>query len=182
MNLSEYIPYMNDTEIVHLMRYLDKEKDVLEIGCGHSTIFLSKLVNRLVAIEHNVEWGTQIYNKLKEFGLPHDIKIIPPNYPQPHSFHPAQPNQFDNYVNYIKEYTEVFDLVIVDGRDRVRCATESIKNLKMGGFMIIHDFWNRSKYHSVLSLNQLELVLEKNSYPTDKIDDTLVVLRKIKNE
>ena len=70
----------------------------------------------------------------------------------------------------------MFDVIIVDGRDRVRATNALVQNLKEGGYLIIHDFWNRPKYHSVLSLNDLELVIEKNSHT--QTEDTLVVLRK----
>lgn len=182
MNLNEYIPYMNDAEIVHLMKYIDKTKEVLEVGGGHSTIFLSKFVKKIVTIEHNREWAKNVNNILRENNIITEIRVIEPDFPQNHPFQPAQLNQFNSYINYLSELEEMFDVIIIDGRDRVRATNALVKNLKIGGYMIIHDFWNRSKYHSVLSLNELELVIEKNSHPTDKIEDTLVVLRKIKNE
>ena len=76
----------------------------------------------------------------------------------------------------------MFDVILIDGRDRVRATNALVKNVKEGGYLIIHDFWNRPKYHNVLNLNGLELVVEKNSYPTDKIEDTLVILKKVNNE
>ena len=180
MNLSDYIPYMNDTEIVHLMRYINKNNEVLEIGGGHSTIFLSKFVKRLVTIEHNKEWGKTINTILRENNIITEIRIIEPDFPQSHPFQPAQPNQFDSYINYLSSLQEMFDVILIDGRDRVRATNALVKNVKEGGYLIIHDFWNRPKYHSVLSLNGLELVIEKNSHLTDKIEDTLVVLKKVK--
>jgi predicted O-methyltransferase YrrM len=178
MKKNDFIPYMNDTEIVHLMRYIDKEKNVLEIGGGHSTVFLSKLVKRITTIEHNVEWGSKLYTILKELELPADIRIIPPNFPQNHPFEPAKDGQFDNYIEYIKKFDDLYDIVIVDGRDRVRCVEASIKNLKNDGILIVHDFWNRTKYHSILNNPQLELIREDNSYPSKEIRDTIVVFRK----
>jgi predicted O-methyltransferase YrrM len=178
MKKNDFIPYMNDTEIVHLMRYIDKEKDVLEIGGGHSTVFLSKLVKKITTIEHNAEWGSKLYSILKELELPIDIRIIPPNFPQTHPFEPAKAGQFDNYVDYINKFDDLYDIVIVDGRDRVRCVGASIKNLKTGGILIVHDFWNRVKYHTILNNNQLELIREDNSYPNKEITDTIVVFRK----
>ena len=52
---NRFLPYMTSDEIVDLVSYLSKETEMLEIGGGHSTIFLSKLVKKLVTIEHNLE-------------------------------------------------------------------------------------------------------------------------------
>jgi hypothetical protein len=45
--------------------------------------------------------------------------------------------------------------------------------------MIIHDFWNRPKYHTILNLPQLKLVTESNSFPPGEIKDTIVILKKL---
>lgn len=172
------LPFMNETEIVHLMKYISRDTNLLEIGGGGSTAFLSKFVKSILTIEHNKQWGFEIYDSLKSVRNNFTINVIEPNFPQQHPFQPAQPNQFDNYINYIKSIDKEFDVILIDGRDRVRSVEATIDKLVYGGYMIIHDFWNRPKYHSVLNIPNLKLVNEENSFPKGEVKDTLVILKK----
>jgi hypothetical protein len=172
-------PYMNDTEIFHLLKYINRDVRMLEIGGGGSTVFLSKLVKRLVTVEHNKNWSSKLWNLLGKKRPNWSLHIAEPNFPQQHPFQPAQPGQFDRYINHISNINETFDVILIDGRDRVRSVHASLDKLKMGGYMIIHDFWNRPKYHSVLNITNLKLVSEENSFPQGEIKDTIVVLKKI---
>jgi predicted O-methyltransferase YrrM len=174
------MPYMNETEIVHLMKYINRNTSLLEVGGGGSTIFLSKYVKRIVTVEHNKSWGSEILKILQRNRRTNwSIHIAEPNFPQQHPFQPAQPGQFDRYINHLKSLEETFDVILIDGRDRVRSVEATVDKLKKGGYMIIHDFWNRTKYHSVLNLPQIKLITEKNSFPKGEIKDTIVVLKKI---
>lgn len=173
-------PYMNDTEIVHLMKYISRNTDMLEVGGGTSTIFLSKFVKRLVTVEHNKKWGSEILNTLQRTRRNNwTIHIAEPNFPQQHPFQPAQPGQFDRYINHLKSLEETFNVILIDGRDRVRSVEATVDKLRKGGYMIIHDFWNRPKYHSVLNIPQLKLITEENSFPQGDIVDTIVILKKL---
>ena len=40
------LPYMTNDEIVDLVSYITKDTEMLEIGGGNSTIFLSKFVTQ----------------------------------------------------------------------------------------------------------------------------------------
>ncbi len=172
------LPLMNSEEIVDLVSYLSKHTFMLEIGGGKSSIFLSKIVKQLVTLEHDRKWANQI----SDFGnIDHsswDLHVVEPNWPQSHCFQPAEPGQFDNYVNFISTLEDnKFDIVLIDGRDRVRSTLASLPNIKQGGIILIHDFWNRSKYHSLLSNPGMELIEDKNSF--GKIpSNTLVAFRK----
>jgi len=177
-NISKHLPYMNSEEISDLITYIDKDTEMLEIGCGNSTLFFSKIVKRLVSIEHNKEWCDKISNDMKLISkCDWSIHVIEPKFPQLHSFQPAEPGQFDEYVNFISNLEkDQFDVVLVDGRDRVRCTIASIPLLKKDGVLIIHDFWNRPKYHSVLQMSELELIKDDNSY--ENSENTLVAFKK----
>jgi len=172
------LPYMTNDEIVDLVSYLTRDTEMLEIGGGNSTIFLSKLVKRLVTIEHNLEWSKTIENRIKNSKIDWTLHVVEPNWSQIHPFQPAENGQFDNYVNFISTLDDnQFDVILVDGRDRVRCTLQSIPKLKKDGVILIHDFWNREKYHVLLDNNELELIVDSNSY--NKIpNNTLVALKK----
>lgn len=169
---------MNSKEIIDLVTYLHRDCEMLEIGGGNSTLFFSKIVKRLVTIEHNKEWSDKISNDMKLISkCDWKIHVIEPSFPQIHPFQPAELGQFDNYINFISNLEKnQFDVILIDGRDRVRSTIASIPLLKKGGILLIHDFWNRPKYHSVLQLLELELVKDNNSYINS--ENTLVAFKK----
>jgi hypothetical protein len=171
-------PYMNSDEISDLVTYIDRDCEILEIGGGNITLFFSKIVKRLVTIEHNKEWSDKISNDMKSISkCDWSIHVVEPSFPQSHPFQPSEPGQFDNYINFISNLEKnQFDIILIDGRDRVRSTIVSIPLLKKGGILLIHDFWNRPKYHSVLQLSELELIKDTNSYINS--ENTLVALRK----
>lgn len=176
---NKFLPYMTNDEIVDLVSYLTRETEMLEIGGGHSTIFFSKLVKRLVTIEHNLEWSKTIEDEMKNSNVDWSLYVIEPNWKQTHPFQPAESGQFENYVNFISTIKDnQFDVILVDGRDRVRCTLQSISKLKKDGVILLHDFWNREKYHVLLDNNELELIVDSNSYGKIK-NNTLVAFKKI---
>jgi hypothetical protein len=170
------IPFMTPEEIVDLVTYINRDSVILEIGGGDSTVFLSRLVKKIVTLEHNLEWAEKIRENTK--GYESTVFVVEPNWPQPHPFHPAEEGQFEKYLNFLKTLNDdQFDVVLVDGRDRVKCASASVSKLKSGGTLLVHDFWNRPKYHSVLDLPELEIILDSNSYGGNP-NNTLVAFRK----
>lgn len=170
---------MTNDEIVDLMSYINRETVMLELGGGNSTVFLSKFVKKLVTIEHNKEWSKTILSNVETYSNEWILTVVEPNWPQDHPFSPAQEGQFENYVNQIKSLSnESFDVILVDGRDRVRSALASIPKLKNGGILLIHDFWNRPKYHSLLNELGIELIEDSNSH-AENSNNTLVAFRRI---
>jgi predicted O-methyltransferase YrrM len=173
------IPYMNEIEIVHMMKYIDRNVELLEIGGGGSTMFFSKFVKKITTIEHNKSYSEMLFSALHKYRKNWELHLVEPNFPQQHPFQPAQSGQFDNYIKSIQEIDGKFDVILIDGRDRVRSVNASVDKLKTNGYMIIHDFWNRPKYHSVLNHPKLKLITEPNSFPQGEIKDTIVILKKL---
>ena len=173
------LPYMNSKEISDLITYIHRDCEMLEVGGGNSTLFFSRLVKKLVTLEHNKEWADKITSLMKIYSkCDWKINVVEPSFPQSHPFDPAQPGQFDDYINYISNLNkEQFDIVLIDGRDRVRSTIASIPSLKKGGVLLIHDFWNRPKYHSILNLQELELIKDENSFKDS--ENTLAAFRKV---
>jgi hypothetical protein len=60
-------------------------------------------------------------------------------------------HQWPHYSSGIFSRTSEHDLVLIDGRFRVACALNCILNTPPDCKIIIHDFWNRPKYHIVLN-------------------------------
>jgi hypothetical protein len=173
------LPYMTSDEIVDLLTYIDRNSEVLEIGGGNSTVFLSRIVKKLVTIEHNLEWAEIVRSKVDVLDSDWTLYVVEPNWPQQHPFFPAENGQFNDYVRFISTLSDnQFDVILIDGRDRVRSSVASIPKLKKGGILLIHDFWNRKKYHSLLNLSEIELVVDSNSYSTSG-NNTLVAFIRV---
>lgn len=109
---------------------------VLEFGMGASTLFFSeqKCVTRLVSIEHNKEWYDHVVDKIKNktagiYGL----------YDRP----------YNSKVSYFPD--NAFDVIMIDGRDRVECIKSSISKLKPGGILIL-DNSERETYAEGIAL------------------------------
>lgn len=104
-------------------RRLNKELTVFEWGSGNSTLFLAQNVGRVVSIEHDLMW----YERMK--------KIIPQNV----RLEFCELTYGGEYCKKILDEKEKFDLVIVDGRDRVRCAQNAVESVKENGIIIWDD-------------------------------------------
>lgn len=132
-------PWLTEKAISFLDEFLNKNPDakILEFGCGGSTIWFSKKTSKLVSIEHDKEW----YNSVKSY--------IENN---------AECNQVDMrlidrpYYGICDQFPDdFFDLILVDGRDRVKCVEKSIRILKKGGVLML-DNAERPWYAHVVTL------------------------------
>jgi len=99
---------------------LKKNIKVFEFGSGNSTIFLESRINKIISIEHDKNW----YNKMKKRLT--KTKLVY--------------KSLDNdYPKAILEFHEKFDLIIIDGRKRVKCIKNSISRLSTEGVLILDD-------------------------------------------
>ena len=117
------IPWMNYNVISFLEERLTKDMCLFEYGSGYSTLFYSNLVKEVVSIESNIDW----YNRMK--------KLISDN---------AQLFYIDfkengEYCRYINKIDKKYDVVVIDGRDRNRCAGNAINSLSEKGVIIFDD-------------------------------------------
>lgn len=91
----------------------------VETGAGGSTIWLGRRVKRLISYEHNLAWHATIARAVKKAGLMNVRLYHDPRYPD----------------EGIELGGETFDLMIIDGRGRVRSIMTAWKNLKPGGWI-----------------------------------------------
>lgn len=122
---------------IDALKFLIKEVDegrinnVLEFGSGGSTIWFSKQnLKKFISVENNLKWQ----KKLKTFIKNNNCELIHKNTP-----YYGVTDGFDN---------ESFDLVFVDGRDRVNCVNKSIRLVKPGGILML-DNSERKKYKEI---------------------------------
>lgn len=126
---SEPLPWMNYSLIAFLEERLSDEMTVFEYGGGSSTLYFSGKVKEVYSVESDNEW----YEKLKE--QVNDNVFI--------QF--IEEDIDGKYCRYIHENDTQFDVVMVDGKDRVNCIREGFMKLNDNGVLILDDS-NRPDY------------------------------------
>lgn len=126
------LPWMNYAVVYFLEQRLKPHHSLFEYGSGFSTRFYASHVGQVTSIEHNREW----YDKGRQ-DLPANVELI--HYDL---------DDGDRYARAIQASDRKFDIVIIDGRQRERCARASLANLTPGG-VIIFDDSDRERYQSV---------------------------------
>ena len=102
---------------------------VFEFGSGNSTLWWSERVAQVMAVEHDLGWATKV------------AEMLPGNASVKHV--PLEPG--GDYCRYAQVSGQRFDVIVVDGRDRVNCALSSIECLHPDG-VIIWDNTERGRY------------------------------------
>jgi hypothetical protein len=116
---------------------LKKDQDVLEWGSGASTPVIAERVKSVLSIEHNLEW----YNKVSS-NLPSNGKVVYTPTKYPHDWRKdgdGNPDNFEDYINYPLDKGK-FDLIFIDGRARVTCASVCSKICKDDTIILVDDF------------------------------------------
>ncbi|MBM9606615.1 hypothetical protein [Desulfopila inferna] len=103
---------------------------VFEYGSGNSTFWWSERVKRLISCEHDKEWYAEFRSK-----MPADITYL---------LRRAKGGSRE-YAMEITTYGSIFDVVVIDGRDRVDCAKNSVSALRPNG-VIVWDNSDRDEY------------------------------------
>jgi len=154
------VPWLDDGNVRLICSVLHGELDVLEWGCGGSTVFFSRFVKNWTCIEHVPNWGTKVQEFLKNEPHRDRVSVV---VVEPSKFYnakiPAGSNndgtyeQFREYIEYPVSLGRRFGLIIDDGRARVEAAQSALSNklLDEDGVLIIHD-WERQWYHKVLKM------------------------------
>jgi len=116
------IPWITYPAIEFLKTRLNKSMEVSEYGCGNSTLWLAKRVKSVISIEHNKSWFEKV-NKIK----PKNVTLI------------LKELNSGDYSREILNYYNSFDIIVIDGRDRVKCVKNSLNALKENGVVVWDD-------------------------------------------
>ena len=123
------LPWFTYPAIFFLSSKIKPEMVVFEYGSGNSTLWWGKQVSSVTSYEHDLEW----YNSLRG--------RIPSNVEYLH----CELIYGGEYSKAILRYVNRFDIVVIDGRDRVNCAKNSLGALRDNG-VIVWDNSDRGKY------------------------------------
>lgn len=142
-------PWLTDGAIEFLEGFLSgHDKRVLEFGVGQSTLWLGRRAKELVSVENKKKW----VNRIRAEDPKLDIRLHSRPY---HSIC----EDFDAHS---------FDLVLVDGRERLLCCEKARPLLRRGGVLML-DNAERDEYTGVLELlKSWEPHTAAQPYPKDR--------------
>ena len=123
------LPWITYPAIDFLKKRVTKEMSVFEYGAGGSTLWWASRVKDVVAVEHDRQWFDKV------------LKALPANV----DLHHVKLEYGGAYCRTVAAYRERFDIVVVDGRDRVNCIKNCLTALKQRGVVIL-DNSERNEY------------------------------------
>jgi len=114
-------PWLTEAANKILEQYVKTHKniDVFEFGSGASTVWFSKQknVNYLVSVEHDEKW----YEEVIQYNQKPDAALLQTQLP------------YNSVINMFG----LFDIILVDGRNRVKCIESALPHLKENGLLIL---------------------------------------------
>ena len=156
---------MTESEIKLLEKSLKNCANYLEFGSGESTKLAVKFLNikRIDSIESdknfiekNLLIDANIVQALDSNRLRIHFIDIGPTKKWGQPVDASMKHLWPNYSTSIFNKNKDYDLVLIDGRFRISCVLNTILNIN-NIKILIHDFWNRPRYHIVLQfLNEIE--------------------------
>lgn len=136
------------------LQRLGRNARVLEFGCGDSTIWLSKLCDRVTSIEHDPDWFAKIQPQVP------NVELLLEHRP---------------YYNVCQRYPdETFDIVLVDGRNRKGCIRESALKVKPGGLLLLDDAEREYYKLGIGVILVWDLIPVPEAIPGDRLEQTRV--------
>ena len=117
------IPWTTYPFINFIETRLSTDMNLFEFGAGYSTLFYSRKIRSVIAIEHNKEWYSAIKKRIES-----NVKLLL-----------SADESIESYVFSIRKLNKKFDIISIDGIHRVECLNESINHLKENGIIILDD-------------------------------------------
>jgi hypothetical protein len=117
------IPWVTYSFIDFITTRIKKEHTIFEFGSGNSTYFYAKHAGLVVSVEHDKEWFDKIVGTKPENSEMIYCELI----------------RDGDYCRMPIKLEEKFDIIIVDGRDRVNCCKQAIGAVSENGVIVLDD-------------------------------------------
>lgn len=124
------IPWLTYPAIDFLEARIHSRMTVFEYGSGNSTFWWSSRVSSLVSCEHDKEFYADLQSKVAANTT--------------YLLRRAKGGSRE-YVQEIIKYRDIFDIIVLDGRQRVECAANCLAALHADG-VIVWDNSDRQEY------------------------------------
>jgi len=136
------IPWFTYSFIYFFEQRIKPSFKIFEFGSGNSTIWLSSFGCSISSVEHDENWFRFLKPRFAKIpNIKSSLKVL----------------EDGSYAHSILEDNRTFDIVIIDGRDRIQCCRNSLLALKSNG-VIIWDNSERKEYSEGYEF------LEKNGF------------------
>jgi len=113
------LPWYTYSFIFFLEPRIKPHFEVFEYGSGNSTRWYGARVKHIAAVEHDAQW----------------IEIIKPKLPANSTVY-SRP-QGPSYVEAVKNEEKKYNIIVVDGRNRVKCTAFAVEYLTEDGVLIL---------------------------------------------
>lgn len=117
------IPWVTYSFIDFIKERIRKQHTVFEFGSGNSTFFYAKYAGIVVSVEHDKEWYDKIVKEKPENSEMIFCELV----------------RGGDYCKMPVKLEETFDIIIVDGRDRVNCCKQAVDALSPTGVVVLDD-------------------------------------------
>ena len=117
------IPWVTYSFIDFIKNRIKKQHTVFEFGSGNSTFFYAKSAGIVVSVEHDKEWFDKIVKDKPENSEMIYCELV----------------RGGDYCHMPVKLEEKFDVIIVDGRDRVNCCKQAVEALTDAGVVVLDD-------------------------------------------
>jgi hypothetical protein len=102
---------------------LDRSMKIFEYGSGNSTLYYANLVDSVTAVEHDKKWYDQL-----TLDIPENVDL-----------HFQSPESTESYAHFPNTLKNKFQIIIIDGRSRVKCMMRSTTALTKDGIIVLDD-------------------------------------------
>ena len=117
------IPWVTYSFIDFIKERITKNHVVFEFGSGNSTLFYAKHTANVVSVEHDKDW----FENIKQLAPVNSEMIF------------SDLVYDGNYCRVPVKCEQKFNIIIVDGRDRVNCCKNSLGALTEDGVVVLDD-------------------------------------------
>jgi len=126
-------PWLKPDVINYIDSLIGIDSEVLEAGAGGSTFWFAARVRRVVSYEHNRDWYKIMNAKIIKDDLKNIELIFDKKYPK----------------EGVRRPGESFDLILVDGRGRIKTVKTVHRFLKPDGHLVFDDS-TRKRYRPAI--------------------------------
>ncbi len=121
------LPWYSYPAIEFIEDKLKGDFRVFEYGSGQSTLWYAQRVKEVISVEHNPDYFLKI-----SASIPNNVKLV------------LRENR-ERYVEEISNYDDgYFDVIVIEGIERVKCAELSVNKLSKTGW-IVFDYSDREE-------------------------------------
>ncbi|WP_316802183.1 FkbM family methyltransferase [Pedobacter nototheniae] len=117
------LPWVTYSFIDFIKERINKTQHIFEYGSGSSTLFYAERAATVTSVEHDKNWFENVKNT-----SPSNAEMI--------FCHLEKDGEYAKKATLLNKK---FDIIIVDGRDRVNCCKYSIEALSAEGVLVLDD-------------------------------------------